>query len=523
MWLPDPPPAEQLRTLASIAMDAARAAGAEQADIRIGVQRRVVAYGGSGGPGVGMAFGYGVRAWHQGTWSFQHGNVLTPDAVAATARSAVAGARIYAGVNTRLASHRRASGGDVPESVEWAQMPVATGIWRMPVVIDPFTVPVDDYQRVLDSLTVFTSSDDVWYESLAHALAYALSWQAETRVFASTAGALVTQETMVGGISLQATATLPPFERSELFLHQPQYETVCGGFETALRAEIPGEVQRLYDTAVRWEELPFRQFQEVGRFPVVFDGTTMAGIIGSTIGRALDGDRVSGIEADASGGSFLAPAEQALRADKPQFSPLLGMTSHRQLPSPMAVRWDDDGVMPEPYTLLERGRVVDFHTTRETAPILAAWYAQHGRPLRSHGGALASTPASVPLGCGGHSVVAAASGSAGVEDLMREISHGFLLVNGAVGASPGLTTGVVSPRIDGFAVEIRHGVPVSRTNLNLQFATQPLLNKNLVALGDAGTVRTTEVTAYKGIPWQPVTECVTAPAALCNDVDVTLV
>jgi hypothetical protein len=63
-------------------------------------------------------------------------------------------------------------------------------------------------------------------------------------------------------------------------------------------------------------------------------------------------------------------------------------------------------------------------------------------------------------------------------------------------------------------------VPVARTNIHLQFTTKTILQKQLVALGDVGTVRTTDVTDTKGIPWQAIDQWVTAPAALCKNVDV---
>jgi len=353
----------------------------------------------------------------------------------------------------------------------------------------------------------------------ARARGYILGWQTESRVFASTAGSLVTQHTICGGLGLLGTAGIAG-EHIDVLLRLPGLDRVCAGFEVALRPDIPSQIQRLYEEVVRWRELPFRPARDIGRFPLILDGRTMAGVVGRTIDTALDGDRVSGLEADASGGSFLSPPDTILEASAPQFSPLLHMTANRALPSPMAVQWDDDGVTPEPYTVVEQGRVVDFHTTRETAPMLAEWYRKKGEPLRSHGCAVAPTPDSAPRGTGGHITVTPAAASLGIAELMRDVSHGFLVINGAVGTTPGLTGGSIGPRQDGLAVEIRRGVPVSRTGLRAQFATKTLLNKNLRALGDATTVGTEEIEAAKGIPWQQVTQLVTSPAALCADVDV---
>jgi hypothetical protein len=503
-------------------MDAARAAGAEFADIRIGVQRAVSLYGYPSGPLVGQSVGYGIRAWSGGIWSFQRGNILTEDAVAATARGATAGAKRYAAIDTRLALHGRSRTLRDAIGHAWAPVPVATGEWHMPMEIDPFTVSIDDYQRVIGALGRVTLPESVQRSLSAHALGYVLEWRGETRVFASMMGSLVVQRTMVGGLGIQAVASLLPVDHTTTFLHQRQFDRLAGGFETALRADIPSRIQHVYDDAVRWEELPFRPFGDVGRFPVVLDGQTMAGVIGRTVNVALDGDRISGLEADASGGSFLSPPLDTLDAAAPQFSSLLTARVNRALPSPTAVQWDDDGVVPESYTVLDHGRVTDFHTTRQTAPMLASWYARRGQPVRSHGMSLATAPDSVPRGTGGHLFVSAALTTAPFEGLMREISHGFLVINGVVAADPGLTTGSIIRPLDGLIIEIRKGIPVARTNLRLQFKVQSALRGQLIALGDETTVETSEIVTQKGIPWQDVSQRVSAPAALCGEMDVTL-
>jgi len=350
-----------------------------------------------------------------------------------------------------------------------------------------------------------------------------LEWHGETRVFAATNGSLVTQHTMRGGTSLSAiTERSGEYANYATQLDDARFAHMGGGFETALQSGLAEGLRPLGDMVERWNEIPVKNFDDVGRFPVVFDGMTAARAIGCTLDAALDGDRVSGLEADASGGSFLAPANDVLRAEKPQFSPLLSMHVSRAMPSPMAMQWDDDGVVPEPYTVLQDGRVVDYHTTRETAPMLAQWYAQHGKPLRSHGGCVAPKPTNVPRGTGGHVTVPPATTAASFEALTRELTHGFIVVHGIAGSTPGLTAGWVrSNPYDGFMMEVRRGVPVARVGVDLQFKTQLSFGKNLLAIGDASTVGTGAVGAEKGIPWELSTQWVTAPAMLCKDIEIT--
>jgi len=325
---------------------------------------------------------------------------------------------------------------------------------------------------------------------------------------------------MYGALGLAALAQLRPWSSTEVFLTDQRIDEFSAGFEAIAHPDFVVRLRQLRDTARRWEELPVRPFNDVGRFPVVFDGQTTAAIVGQTLDKALDGDRIAGIEADASGTSFLSPIDAVFGAAEPQFSPLMSARVDRALPSPVAVRWDDDGIVPESYTVVDRGHVIDMHTTRETAPLLAAWYQRRGTPLRSHGCAVAPEPDQVPRCNGGHLTVASSPTPAAIEDLIREIPRGLLVINGSVDVSPGLTRGRIGPNGDGLIVEIQRGVPVARASLHMQFLTQPLLKKNLRALGDATTVQAADVLSLKGIPWTGAFQRVTAPAALCSEVDI---
>jgi hypothetical protein len=69
-------------------------------------------------------------------------------------------------------------------------------------------------------------------------------------------------------------------------------------------------------------------------------------------------------------------------------------------------------------------------------------------------------------------------------------------------------------------LEIRHGVPVAQTYVTMQVMAESFFQKNLLALGDATTLRTVTVELQKGVPWQTIEHPVTGPAALCKDVEI---
>jgi len=501
-FLPDPPTADHFRQLAVIAMDAARSAGAEYADIRIGVERTISVLDSAG---ASLTVGYGIRARIAGVWGFQHGSLLSADAVAASARGAAATARRYAALNTRLGRRPVA---------ERAPAPVVTGEWHVPVAIDPFTVPIDDYWRVSKSLTD-SASRVVGNRMLGSG---ELGWRGETRVFASTDGSLVTQSFMrMVGLPIGGVVTLPDDPNDRVAVELPGLEGRSGGFELVLAPGLVDYVRTGLDEAVRLRALPVRPFAEVGRYPVIFDGSSFGQLVAVTAGAALDADRAAGIEADASGTTFLSPILDTLNATTPHFSALLSMHVDRALPSTLAARWDDEGVDIRPYTVVDRGRVVDYHTTRDTAPLLVEWYMAQGRPLASRGGAMAAHVVSAPSCTGGHLQVSPSTTSASVYDLARELTHGFIVRDARSETEPGLTAGMTTAE---FAIEVRNGKPVARTNLRMQFTTKALLKAKLAALGGPESVRTSAVSIPKGVPWEPVEHAVTAPAALCKDVDV---
>jgi len=494
-WLPDSPPDAQFRALALLAMDVAKQAGADFADMRIGVQRECAARDAR------IALGYGIRAQVGGTWSFEHGTVLTPDAVAASARAAVAGARTASRINAQI---------DWSGHDPFAAVPVVTGEWHVPIEIDPFSVPFDDFYRMEHLVREPIRRLGILVDIVGE-----IRWTQETRVFASSEGSLVTQTFTRGGPDFRVVAELR--SGNNVSFHFERRDIQSLGFESLLRTDFAERILSIAEEAIRWRELPERSFDDVGRFPVVFDGSAFAAIVGKSLNFALDGDRLSGSEFDASGRSFLQPFAAHPVQPPPEVSSLLTVTSDRAIPSSTAAHWDDDGVVTTPCTLVEKGVVVDFHTTRETAPVFRPWYEQRSRAPQLHGRSLAPTPASLPMASGGEVRVSPAA-SASEADLYRDMAHGFLIKGADVTTTSGLSTGLLVPP---FIVEIVKGKPAARLGgLRLAFVTNAVLNRGLIALGDASTVGTSVVSTSKGMPWQRMTNPVSAPAASCKEVDI---
>jgi len=248
---------------------------------------------------------------------------------------------------------------------------------------------------------------------------------------------------------------------------------------------------------------------------------TFGSALTQTMGQALELDRVLGYEADASGTSYLTPPDEFLGT--PIASPLLTVTANRAMPSVSAVKWDDEGVESHEFPVVTEGRLVDYCTSRQTAPSLHAIYERNGVPMRSHACAVAPAAGDAVLVRVPHLTVAPATQSASIDDLCADVTRGLLVrwkyyfsIDQQF-SSATLTSGIV-----GVLLEIEKGKVVRRVEGNgLQFSTRRFW-KSLTALGDSSTMGNGFSTADKGQPWQSITQSATAPAGFFKDVDVVV-
>src|SRR5690348_3633282 len=122
-----------IRELAGIALDAAKGAGAEYADVRfvrnrnqnVSTREQRVS-----GVSDNETYGFGVRTLVGGAWGFAASRDLTKDEVARVAKQAVAQARANRSAQVR--------------PVVLAPAPAVTGTWNSPIEIDPFNVAIEE-------------------------------------------------------------------------------------------------------------------------------------------------------------------------------------------------------------------------------------------------------------------------------------------------------------------------------------------------------------------------------------------
>jgi TldD protein len=465
----------RLKELALHALDAARAAGASYADVRLthswyrGVDSNNVIANSE-------ALAVGVRALVSGYWGFASSAIWGPDEMVRLGREA-------AGEASTNALGR-------PRTVDLGPAPVVRdGHWQTPVVVDPFTVPVEEVLDYLQSLAIFT-------RLFPGAGAYlACGFTKQEKIFASTAGTYLTQRLY----RTQGTMSIDYQQgRRRGTLGVGALRPAARGWEHLRDAPLRDAVPRVIAEIREDLALP-RKTVDVGRYDLVVDAPSMAGLLANTIGSATQLDRALGYEANAGGTSWLSDPLAMLGTYRVG-APILTVTASRSDPTGTAtVKWDDEGIEPDDFPLVDHGVLVDFQTTREQATWLAPWYAKRGRPVRSHGCADAPSALEPQLQHSPNLALAPGRESLDFDDLVAAAGDGIAVKALQVDVDFQHLNGMgYGPRV----YEVKRGKRVAMLQAAGILFRAPELWKNLAALGGAKSIATIGGSEPKGEPTQ---------------------
>lgn len=361
-----------LRTLADAALSAARAAGAEHADLRVhrlrtqsirlrdGAVQSVVD---------GDELGLAVRVVVDGTWGFASHAELTAESAARTAGLAVEVARALRALNR--------------ERVELAPEPVyRDATWVSGYTLDPFAVPTSQKVDLLGDYSGRLASAD----GVDHVTAGVLQVKEQT-FYADLAGSTLTQQRVRLHPELEATAVdasagsfetmrtlAPPVGRGWEYL-----ETSAGG-----AWDWDTELARIPEWLAEKTKAPS---VTAGPTDLVIDPSNLWLTIHESIGHATEYDRAIGYEAAYAGTSFATPD----RLGTLEYgTPIMHVTADRTEPHGLAsIGYDDDGVSAQRWDLVRDGILVGYQLDRVFAPRL-------GLP-RSNGCSYADSPHHVPI------------------------------------------------------------------------------------------------------------------------------
>jgi TldD protein len=296
----------------------------------------------------GGSRGVGIRVLGQRTWGFACTPDLTESALVAAAK--------------RAAAIARASGALVQTPVAFPEQPASRGTYETRVGTDPFTIPLDQKMATLDAPVRAllrggkpVSAASAWME-----------WVRLEKRLLSTEGTDTTQRFTYGGAGMEVHAlgkdgvsqrrSYPTWQGSDGFQ---------AGWERVAALDLPGHADELRDEAVALLTAPPCPD---GERDLVLDASQVALQIHESCGHPTELDRALGSEISLAGGSFMQPRMLGkLRYGSDLVDIVADSTSEGGMGT---FGWDDEGVAAGTHPLIERGRFVDYLSSRETAHAL---------------------------------------------------------------------------------------------------------------------------------------------------------
>ncbi|MCC6175365.1 MAG: TldD/PmbA family protein [Chloroflexi bacterium] len=335
-----------MKDLTDLALDAATAAGASYADVRVErLARQIVAVkdGHPNGLVEDESQGFGVRVVAGGAWGFASSARLDVREIERVARLAVEIAHASA-----LTSREPVDLGEPIRSV---------GSYATPVQIDPFTVSVDDKLALL-----LAADAEMRAVTGVRVTEGSLECQHIRKTFASSEGSYVEQTLVETGGGIEALAVGEDDTQRRSYPNSFGRHHGTAGYEHILALEFPRHAGRIAEEAV----------QLLSAKPCPDDVTTVildpsqTGLqVHESCGHAIELDRVFGTEASYAGTSFLTLDK---RGSFRYGSDRVTIVADATLPGALGTfGFDDEGVPAQRTVIVDRGIFKNYLTSRETA------------------------------------------------------------------------------------------------------------------------------------------------------------
>ncbi|MEO7664117.1 MAG: TldD/PmbA family protein [Candidatus Limnocylindrales bacterium] len=346
-----------MRDLTQRALDTATQLGAAYADVRI-VRRQeesiAVKSGRLEGVASGESEGFGVRVLVDGAWGF-----------ASSHRLELAEADRVAGLAVRIA---KASATALRDRVRLDDRPPAHGTFEIPVLEDPFGLPIE--RKIADLLeadrAASTTAGIAFTESSYGA-------QREWKTFAASDGSFTEQTLTHVGAAVESNA-IEGDEHQRRSYPDAGGGWGAGGYELIRNLDLRNNAERAAAEAV---ELLTAPQCPSGRMTVILDPSQLYNQVHESCGHPTELDRVYGTEASYAGTSFLTTdkLDEGFRYGSDLVTIVADATSPRGMGT---FGWDDEGVAAQSVPIVQNGIFVGYQTSRETAPRIG----------RSSGGAM---------------------------------------------------------------------------------------------------------------------------------------
>jgi len=360
-----PVPAADKKTLADVALNAARAKGASYADVRIGryLNQFVVTREDKVQNLVDTeSYGAGVRVLADGTWGFAATATVTKDAIARAAAEAVAIAK----ANARLQK----------EPVRLAPVAgVGEVSWRTPIQKSAFEVPISEKVELLMAVNGAAMKAGA---SFVNSMLFLVN---EQKYFASTDGSYIDQDVHRLWPTFTVTRVDPKSGKfkSRQALSAPMglgWEYMAGRKEdkvagpTTLYKNSYDMVEDATLAAGQAKEMLSAKSVEPGKYDLVLEPNHLGLTIHESVGHPLELDRVLGYEANYAGTSF-ATLDKWRSKSFNYGSKLVNFFADKTQPGSLgAVGYDDEGVKCRRWDLVKDGILVGYQAIRDQVHIL---------------------------------------------------------------------------------------------------------------------------------------------------------
>lgn len=489
---PEPVPPitdERLRQLVARAVDAAVAAGASYADARLTYTSTL--------PSRTETMEFGVRTLVDGYWGFAASPLWSIDEAARLGASA--------------AAHSKANVLGQLRKVDLAPISSRSGHWDMPIKDDPFKMAPEEIGDFWRGLYAFTTRLKHWRTSYLGG-----SFTRQEKAFGSSLGQYTTQRIYrtEGKIVFLLVQQESPFRSATVNLDTLSPAGL--GFEYFRDQPLREYIVQAHEEAIKDMELPILPI-DVGRYPILINAAGTAKIISQTIGNATQIDRAMGYEANAGGTSYITDPLTMLGAFKVG-SPLVTICGGRSDHGSVGrVEWDEEGVEPSDFVLIDKGTLVNMQTSREGAGWIQPHYTKTGQPFRSFGCLNTSSAIDPPLiHSADLTLIPSMNRTETLETLRTQIDRGVEF------ASPNLTMDFqqITGLAHGKAYQIQRGQRSALLqSAGVIFRTPELWN-NVSAIGGELSSLRFGLDSVKGEPAQVVYHSVMTPPVLCKEMSV---
>ena len=337
-----------MKDLALHALDAVSRRGVTYADVRAVDSRDrdlSIKNGKVGHVSSSESQGLGIRVLADGCWGFAATDDLTAEGIERAAALALEIAR----AGTAARAHE----------VSLAPEGKYEAAWHSPMLVDPFTVPVDR------SLATLLAIDTELRRNAGINLAEtAMQFEKRRQIFVSTLGSVIDQTRCLSGAGFSATCYKDGEIQKRSFPNSFGGQFQLKGYELVDELRLVDHAPRIAQEAVALHQAD--QCPE-GEFDLILDSSQLGLQIHESIGHPIELDRVLGSEANYAGMSFLTLDQlRHLRYG----SDIVNVVCDARLehgPGLGTFAFDDEGVPAQGNDIIRDGQFVGYMTSRETA------------------------------------------------------------------------------------------------------------------------------------------------------------